>query len=562
MSIRILFTLLFLGAGLTNAQNLVTNGSFTANGANWTFFAPGITTEAYYPETTYGGTVGGNIVAEIDNEANLRQTNISVTPGTQYAVSFRHSRRTGNGAAPNPCAFIVKVYDGTTTYVNQTITSNNTSWNWQCKAFTFTPQSNSVSIDFENLTASTLGSIVDDITIASLSPQMVVNGLNCQGGTIQLQAPNVTGNPNAVYTNHSWTGPNGFTATGPSVTITNLQASHAGLYTCTMTLNGCMTITVSYELTVVPSNIMRTASICDGDSYHFYGRELTVTGTYDTLISGGGTQCDSFITLNLSVLPLPNADIIPEPEVSICAGDITTLRVAAPSNGASYQWYKDSNPLPGATAELLNTTEAGAYTVTATLNGCSKNSGTVQVNIWSNPNASIIPVTDNYCTMDTITLRARNIDPSNTYIWEPFSLFSKLSGHEGPMVQGIFDELKQKVILTVYDKNGCRSKDTTIVSTIACCEMKMPSAFTPNGDGKNDYFKPYLDIGQTILTFEIYDRYGSVVFGNYVGVPSPGWNGNYKNGRKADAGVYMYLLQYHCSDGKTYRRKGDLTLIR
>jgi len=562
MFIRTLFTLLFISLGYANAQNLITNGSFTAAGANWTFFAPGITTEAYNGETSYGGTVAANIVAEIDNEANLRQTNITVTPGQQYAVSFRHTRRTGNGAAPNPSVFIVKVYDGTTTYVNQTITSNNATWSWQCKAFTFTPQSNTISIDFENVTATTLGSMVDDITIAAINQPVILNGLNCQGGTVQLQAPGAAGNPDAVYTNHNWTGPNGLTATGASLTLTNLQPSAAGVYSCTMTLNGCMTVTATYNLTVAPNNFNRDVAICAGETYNFYGRSLSTAGTYDTLISGGGTQCDSFITLNLSIKPLPNAAISPEDTVSICSGNNTTLSVTAPTNGANYQWYKNNNTPVGANAPSFGTTEGGTYHVVATLNGCEQSSNRVLVLILPNPEAGIRFVADSVCTMDTITLSASVIDTSNRYTWEPQRLFSRLSGNDGPVVKGIFDKLANKVILTVYDKNGCRSQDSVMVPTVSCCEMMMPNAFTPNGDGRNDYFKPHLDIGQTILTFEVYDRYGSVVFGNYVGVPSPGWDGNYKNGRKADAGVYMYLLQYHCSDGKIYNRKGDLTLYR
>lgn len=562
MFTRILFILLFLSIGYAHAQNLVTNGSFTAAAANWTFFAPGITTEAYNGETSYGGTVGTNIVAEIDNEANLRQTNIAVSPGQEYAVSFRHTRRTGNGAAPNPSVFIVKIYDGTTTYVNQTITSNNASWNWQCKVFTFTPQSNNISIDFENVTATTLGSIVDDITIATMSQQLSLNGLNCQGGTVQLQAPNAAGNPDAVYTNHSWTGPNGLTATGPALTLTNLQPADAGVYTCTMTLNGCMTVTATYSLTVAPNNFNRDVAICAGETYDFYGRSLNTAGTYDTLISGGGTQCDSFITLNLSIKPLPNATISPEDEVHICSGDLSTLSVNAPTNGANYQWYKNNTSPVGTNATSFSTNEGGSYHVVASLNGCEQASNQVQVIILPNPDAGIRFVADSVCTMDTITLSATVIDTSNRYTWEPQRLFSRLSGNEGPVVLGIFNQLQNKVILTVYDKNGCRAQDSVTVPTITCCEMMTPNAFTPNGDGRNDFFKPHLDIGQTIMTFEVYDRYGSVVFGNYVGVPSPGWNGNYKNGRKADAGVYMYLLQYQCSDGKTYQRKGDVTLYR
>lgn len=562
MFTRILFLLLFSGIGYTNAQNLVTNGSFSASAANWTFFAPGITTEAYNGETSYGGTVGTNIVAEIDNEANLRQTNIAVTPGREYALSFRHTRRTGNGAAPNPSVFTVKVYDATNTYVNQTITSSNPTWNWQCKLFTFTPQGNTVSIDFANVTATTLGSIVDDITIASASQPVALNGLNCQGGSVQLQAPNTIGNPDAVYTNHSWTGPNGLTATGPTLTLTNLQPADAGLYTCTMILNGCMPVTATYNLTVAPNNFNRTVSICSGETYNFYGRSLSVAGTYDTLISGGGTQCDSFITLNLNIKPLPDATISPENEVRICSGDIASLSVDAPTNGADYQWYKNNNSPVGTNASTFQTTEAGTYHVVASLDGCQQSSNRVQVIILPNPNAGIQFVAESICTMDTITLSAAQIDTSNRYTWEPQRLFSRLNGNQGPVVSGILDQLQNKIILTVYDKNGCRAQDSVVIPTISCCEMMMPNAFTPNGDGRNDYFKPHLDIGQTIMTFEIYDRYGSVVFGNYVGVPSPGWNGNYKNGRKADVGIYMYFLEYRCSDGKTYQRKGDITLYR
>lgn len=544
------------------AQNAVTNGSFSASGANWTFFAPGTTTEAYNPETSYGGTVATNIVAEIDNQANLRQVNIPVTAGMEHGLSFRHTRRTGNGAAPNPSVFIVKIYDGTTTYVNQTITSSNATWNWQCKYFTFTPTGATVSIDFENVTATTLGSMVDDITIAPTAQAVSLVGLGCQGGSIQLQAPNYPGDPNSNYTNHTWTGPNGFTGTGVSVSLSNLQASHNGTYTCTMLLNGCFPVTASYPLTVTSNEFNRTVSICDGENYNFYGRTLTQSGNYDTLIAGGGTQCDSLIRLTLTVKPQPKAQISPSPAVNICPGDDILLQLVEASGGASYQWFRNNDAIPNATDNYYSAGTSGRYYVVATMNGCEKTSNSTVVTVHPKPQASIIHSDEILCTKDTMTFSIAQPVPGHIYTWEPKYSFSSTGGVEGSTVNGILETLDNKIVVNIIDSNGCVGRDSVYVKTISCCEMMMPNAFTPNADGHNDYFKPVLDVGQRVMTFEIFDRYGSVVYGNYVGNPTKGWDGRYRDGKPATLGVYMYHLRYLCSDGKTYSRKGEVTLYR
>ena len=113
------------------------------------------------------------------------------------------------------------------------------------------------------------------------------------------------------------------------------------------------------------------------------------------------------------------------------------------------------------------------------------------------------------------------------------------------------------------EKDGCFASDTVQVS-ICDCFLNIPSAFSPNGDGLNDQFKPVLSADcHTIKPYmlSIYNRYGERIF---VSVdPLRGWNGLYPDGAHADAGTYFYTVTYQVSSNKAeLHKKGDVTLIR
>ena len=86
----------------------------------------------------------------------------------------------------------------------------------------------------------------------------------------------------------------------------------------------------------------------------------------------------------------------------------------------------------------------------------------------------------------------------------------------------------------------------------------IPNAFTPNGDGINDFFGIY---GTSVKSYhmEIYDRWGELIFQNDDYFPT--WDGNY-HGKPLNVGVYVYLVQVDYKDGTSMFRKGDVTLIR
>jgi gliding motility-associated-like protein len=89
--------------------------------------------------------------------------------------------------------------------------------------------------------------------------------------------------------------------------------------------------------------------------------------------------------------------------------------------------------------------------------------------------------------------------------------------------------------------------------------IKMPNAFTPNGDGKNDEFKPALQFTPIDYYFVVYDRWGGIVF--ETSSVNEGWNGYYDRNKKVDAGTYMYMFRYKLIDGRTVQQKGYVTVV-
>jgi gliding motility-associated-like protein len=106
-------------------------------------------------------------------------------------------------------------------------------------------------------------------------------------------------------------------------------------------------------------------------------------------------------------------------------------------------------------------------------------------------------------------------------------------------------------------------------SNVVCIQLYpvifLPNAFTPNGDGINDYYKP-IGAGMSTYEFEIYDRWGALV---YKDTPeSKGWDGTFR-GKPAEAGEYIFRLSAigllkspATTDARVIERKGSIFLLR
>lgn len=112
---------------------------------------------------------------------------------------------------------------------------------------------------------------------------------------------------------------------------------------------------------------------------------------------------------------------------------------------------------------------------------------------------------------------------------------------------------------------GCVDTASIPVNAYFTSHLSLPNVFSPNGDGKNDYF--YVIAGKEVTQvklFRIMNRWGATVFnksGNLPNSYSDGWDGTY-NGKPAEVGTYIYQIIVLLSDGTTETYKGNITLLR
>ena len=91
--------------------------------------------------------------------------------------------------------------------------------------------------------------------------------------------------------------------------------------------------------------------------------------------------------------------------------------------------------------------------------------------------------------------------------------------------------------------------------------VAMPNAFSPNGDGRNDYFYVMggLDI-KRVKNLSVFNRYGQKIFESNNSPANDrkfGWNGR-QNGQKVDFGTYVYFAAVEYLDGTTQIFKGTV----
>lgn len=156
----------------------------------------------------------------------------------------------------------------------------------------------------------------------------------------------------------------------------------SGTYTrTTQTLAGCDSI-INLTLTVNP--VLASSSsmtLCQGQSTLFFGQTLSNTGVYQqTLQTVAG--CDSVVTLNLTVFPIPAAPILTGNSPVECPGDVVTLTIDPVSN-AQYNWTGPLNFTSNNSAVFfpVDIIQIGTYVATITINGCVSSPSSIPVSI-------------------------------------------------------------------------------------------------------------------------------------------------------------------------------------
>ncbi len=111
--------------------------------------------------------------------------------------------------------------------------------------------------------------------------------------------------------------------------------------------------------------------------------------------------------------------------------------------------------------------------------------------------------------------------------------------------------------LVVTDSAGCNGYFS--IETKVECNIFIPSAFTPNGDGLNEFFTAIV-AGYTQFSLVVYDRWGNAVY--ETDSPAKGWDGLDPQGKPAQNDVYVYHAYVEMANGDLHDLRGMVTLVR
>ncbi len=116
-------------------------------------------------------------------------------------------------------------------------------------------------------------------------------------------------------------------------------------------------------------------------------------------------------------------------------------------------------------------------------------------------------------------------------------------------------------LIKLVVKNNINCLDTaTLKATIVWnCYIDVPNAFTPNGDGLNDFLYPLNAYKAKSLKFSVYNRFGQRIF--YTEDWTKKWNGMF-NAKRMDIGTYVWVLQYYDENNVFKQRRGTTILLR
>lgn len=146
----------------------------------------------------------------------------------------------------------------------------------------------------------------------------------------------------------------------------------------------------------------------------------------------------------------------------------------------------------------------------------------------------------------------------NRYEWFP------VTGLNSPLIANPIVSLPPGIDLMKYRVRAfispdCFADDEIVIRYFEKPGIYIPSAFTPNGDGKNDYLLPVLPGIKTLKSFKIFNRWGQLAFSSKsIG---KGWDGRI-NGQLQSTGVFVYIIEAVDFNNLPLRKTGSITLIR
>lgn len=227
----------------------------------------------------------------------------------------------------------------------------------------------------------------------------------------------------------------------------------------------------------------------------------------------------------------------------LCPGKSSALK--ASTGFAGYLWQN------GSKADSLNITQPGFYKVIATDSCGNIFKDSIQVNMIDT--SFRLPAREQICSTDTFSIKVPK--QATDITWQPST--------NGMFKNGslkFFPERNTAYNVAVSFAPQCSIQKKIDITVEPCPEtIFFPNSFTPNNDGKNDFFKPSVSRPLGYYHFGIYNRYGQKVF--ETSNPQKGWDGTI-NGARQNTGSFIWQCSYAFANKAIVKQKGYVLLLR
>jgi gliding motility-associated-like protein len=426
----------------------------------------------------------------------------------------------------------------------------------------------------------------------ALNPDFTTNFANnaaCNGTPVIF-----TDNSAAFTTIQSWRWDFGDGA------ISTLQNPPAHLYSSPGTyqvklvitgLDGCVSDTMRKTITIgsKPVADFQVFDTCDGKALRIINQSSNAVGLLNQwtwMLDGSVVSSDQQPVITVQSAGLHTLKLIVKSNIG-CESDTVTKQVmiaAAPvvdinaENGCinqpiSFSAFQTGPPAgivqwnwsfgDGGNAQVQNPVHvysaAGNVTVQLTaiaVNGCGSDVVLKTIHVDS---LSARTINDTTILPNLPFLLSVNI--SGSFNGQPAVAWSPSAGLSNSSITNPVATLQDDMtyIITATSAAGCTARDTVNIKVFKGSAVYVPTGFTPNADGRNDFLRGlYIGIIK-VDYFKVYNRWGQLIFN--TNSLADGWDGTIK-GVKQPAGTYVWMVRAVDLAGKVYEMKGTSTLIR
>jgi gliding motility-associated-like protein len=269
-----------------------------------------------------------------------------------------------------------------------------------------------------------------------------------------------------------------------------------------------------------------------------------------TATAGNGCISEDSVKIDFHA---PPSFVVNPSKATLCEKESILLTA---SGGDDYTWLDAGNAVLGSAASItVQPAASQTYQVIIKENTCNNSTTrSIPVTVNSLPVPSITKSNDIDCSTGQATLHATG---GGSYEWDAApGLGNTLSPN--PVVTPV---QTTTYFVTITSNKGCSVRDSVTVKadfSKAMSTYPVPSAFTPNNDGRNDCFGLKLWGQVTQLQFQVFNRWGQRVFATTD--PSQCWDGTFK-GEPLPAGGYAYIIKAVTRCGSV-NRSGMVILVR